>query len=292
MNTKRKYLSAFNYFGGKSRLLDWLFENFPAVESYNHYVEPFCGSAVVFLNKKASPIETINDIDGRIMNFFRVLREQPEKLISLLELTPYNRNEFDYAYEQSEDVVEDARRFFVRVMMCYGGGGNGVDSRRVNSFRMQMKESRRGVSLEVSKYFSKVARLEETVERLKMAQHQNIDALKLIEACNDAGTFIYCDSPYIHESRTGKNDYNHELSDGDHRVLAALLHKHEGLVAVSGYKSKLMDELYGDWTAIPGPKKCTNLGKSYDPGKREYLYTNYQPARLVQGLFHQEAVIA
>lgn len=82
MNTSTKRLSAFNYFGGKSRYLDWLLPllHVPA----HHYVEPFCGSAVVFLNKIPHPIETINDLDGRLINFFRVLREQPDKLIALL----------------------------------------------------------------------------------------------------------------------------------------------------------------------------------------------------------------
>lgn len=133
MNTKTKRITAFNYFGGKSRHLDWLLPLFPDVSSYKHYCEPFAGSAVVLLNKPQSPIETLNDIDGRVMNFFCVLREQPQQLLNLLDLTPYNRNEFNYAYALSDNPVEDARRFFVRAMMCYGGGAFNVEHIRTHN---------------------------------------------------------------------------------------------------------------------------------------------------------------
>jgi DNA adenine methylase len=110
MNIKIKRLTMINYFGGKSRFLDWLLPLFPP--THKNYVEPFCGSAVVFLNKKPSAIETINDLDGRLLNFMRILRERPAELIHQLDLTLYSRAEFQYAQPIAEDALEDCAKIF------------------------------------------------------------------------------------------------------------------------------------------------------------------------------------
>lgn len=69
------------YVGGKWAMADWLIGFFPP---HTHYVEPFCGGASVLFRKYPSEIETINDIDSDVVNFFRVLREQPAALIGAL----------------------------------------------------------------------------------------------------------------------------------------------------------------------------------------------------------------
>src|SRR6266581_6978596 len=111
--TKRK-LIAFGWYGGKYSHLDWLLPLLPAC---HHYVEPFAGSAAVLLNREPSPVETYNDIDGEVVNFFRVLRDQREVLIEAIGLTPFSREEFELAISQpTQDLtdLERARRFFVR----------------------------------------------------------------------------------------------------------------------------------------------------------------------------------
>jgi len=85
--TKRK-LIAFGWYGGKYSHLDWLLPLLPAC---HHYVEPFAGSAAVLLNREPSPVETYNDIDGEVTNFFRVLRDRKEKLVEQIGLTPFSR---------------------------------------------------------------------------------------------------------------------------------------------------------------------------------------------------------
>ena len=101
MDTTKEKISTLNYFGGKSRLLDFIL---PLLDTpHKHYVEPFCGSASVFLNKRPSPIETISDLDARLINFFRVLREQPDELINRLDLTPYSRGEFQFCSDPCPD---------------------------------------------------------------------------------------------------------------------------------------------------------------------------------------------
>lgn len=114
-------LIAFGWYGGKYSHLDWLL---PLLPKATHYCEPFGGSAAVLLNRMPSPVETYNDIDGEVVNFFRVLRDQQEELIKAIGLTPFSREEFRIAAEESLDGISDlerARRFFVRARQVRTG---------------------------------------------------------------------------------------------------------------------------------------------------------------------------
>src|SRR5687768_16762866 len=104
------------YYGSKFTLASWIINFFPA---HRHYVEPFGGAANVLLIKEPSRLETYNDLNNKIVNFFRVLREHPGELIGLLELTPWARKEFEYCLDETEIVspVEAARRLFFRLWM-------------------------------------------------------------------------------------------------------------------------------------------------------------------------------
>jgi DNA adenine methylase len=106
---------AIRWYGGKFSHLDWLL---PLLPKCQHFCEPFGGSAAVLLNRDPSPVETYNDIDGDLVNFFKVLRDKPDELIEKLVFTPFSREEFRKAYELRGRTdlpeVERARLFFVR----------------------------------------------------------------------------------------------------------------------------------------------------------------------------------
>ena len=89
-NKGRKKVIAFGWYGGKYSHLDWLL---PQLPTCHHYCEPFGGSGAVLLNRVPSPVETYNDLDGEVVNFFRVLRECPDELIRQIALTPFSRSE-------------------------------------------------------------------------------------------------------------------------------------------------------------------------------------------------------
>jgi DNA adenine methylase len=91
---------AFGWYGGKYSHLDWLL---PLLSKTTHYCEPFGGSAAVLLNREPSPVETYNDIDGQVVNFFRVLRDQKDQLIEAIGLTPFSREEFRIAIAKEEE---------------------------------------------------------------------------------------------------------------------------------------------------------------------------------------------
>mgnify|MGYP001393669852 CR=1 FL=1 len=114
VQARRRKIIAFGWYGGKYSHLDWLL---PLLPEAHHYCEPFAGSAAVLLNRPPSPVETYNDLDGEVVNFFRVLRGQKDALIEAIGLTPFSREEFSEAVSPSEETLSDlerARRFFVR----------------------------------------------------------------------------------------------------------------------------------------------------------------------------------
>src|SRR5579883_3609096 len=106
-------LIPFGWYGGKFSHLAWLL---PLLPKCHHYCEPFAGSGAVLLNRAPSPIETYNDLDGEVVNFFRVLRDQKEELIEAIGLTPFSREEFELALSKPAEPISDlerARRFFI-----------------------------------------------------------------------------------------------------------------------------------------------------------------------------------
>ena len=87
------------YYGSKFRLANWIISFFPP---HRHYVEPFGGGAAVLLVKPPSKLETFNDLNSEIVNFFRVLRTRPKELIRQINLTPWARAEFHTCLEEIE----------------------------------------------------------------------------------------------------------------------------------------------------------------------------------------------
>lgn len=107
-----------NYPGSKWSMAEWIIDHMPVHETY---LEPFFGSGAVYFNKPISAVETINDIDGRIVNMFRVMRDHSDVLAEKVELTPYSRAEYDLSFEIVEDPIEDARRMLARCWFAIGG---------------------------------------------------------------------------------------------------------------------------------------------------------------------------
>ena len=118
--TTRKVI-AFGWYGGKFSHLEWLL---PLLPTCHHYCEPFAGSGAVLLNRPPSPVETYNDLDGEVVNFFRVLRQEKDRLIEAIGLTPFSREEFMLAcqLDPAQPPLERARRFYVRARQVRRSG--------------------------------------------------------------------------------------------------------------------------------------------------------------------------
>lgn len=223
------------YPGGKWRIAEWIISHFP---EHKVYLEPFFGSGAVFFKKEPCYVETINDINGDIVNLFRVCRDFPAELAKLINLTPFSRDEFTDCYERSEDPIEQARRTLVRYHQSFGTSNSTKKSwRNVQQYggprTAAMWNNLPGTIVEVS-------------SRLKDAQIENTDALTLINRYNDEKTLIYCDPPYILSTRK-RNMYQYELTDMDHCELITELKNSSSKIILSGYENDLYDFYLQDW---------------------------------------------
>ncbi|AFZ25679.1 site-specific DNA methylase [Cylindrospermum stagnale PCC 7417] len=261
---------AFGWYGGKFSHLDWLL---PLLPNAQHYCEPFGGSAAVLLNRNPSPVETYNDLDGEVVNFFRVLREQKESLIEAIGLTPFSREEFEIAIADiTPDIsnFERARRFFIRARQVRTGLAQKASSGRWAHCKLT---SRAGMAGAVSRWLGSVEDLPNIVQRLLRVQIENDPAIKVIQRYDSEETLFYCDPPYPHASRGDSQAYAYEMTDKQHRELSNVLHNIKGKVAISGYQCSLMEELYGDWKFIAAPAKTCHSTKGL---RTEVLWVNYE----------------
>lgn len=256
------------YPGAKNRIADWICGYIPP---HGVYLEPYFGSGAVFLNKSPSRIETINDLDGNVVNYFRVVREKPEELISLLKMTPYSRDEYYQAFEAGEDEsdVERARKFAVRCWMGFGSS---------NVYRNGFRSSQRSNGPSTTREWRGLPeRILAANERLKNAQIENLPATELIKRYNTPDVFIYADPPYLHGTRKG-NLYRCEMEDQDHVELLEALREHPGKVLLSGYNNDLYNDLLPGWRKVQkstqaeaGIKRVETLWMNYDAGQMEMV---------------------
>jgi len=260
---------AFGWYGGKYNHLDWLL---PLLPNSTHFCDVFGGSAAVLLNRELSPVETYNDLDGELVNFFRVLREQQEQLIEKIGLTPFSREELRTAVsnEQGLSDLERARRFLVRARQTRTGlAQTSSEGRRAHC----KLTSRAGMAGAVSRWLGSVEGLAEVAQRLLRVQIENAPAIEVIQRYDSEETFFYCDPPYPHESRGDKKAYAYEMTESEHRELAEVLRHVKGQVALSGYHCDLTDHLYADWQYIDAPAKYCHSVKQL---RTESLWFNYQ----------------
>ena len=283
--TTRRKLIAFGWYGGKFSHLDWLL---PLLPECHHYCEPFAGSGAVLLNRPPSPVETYNDLDGEVANFFRALRDTKDELTEKIGLTPFSREEFALAcdVDGSLSVVERARRFYVRARQVRTGLAQTASLGRWANCK---DTSRAGMSGVVSRWLGGVEMLPAIAERLLRVQIENRPATEVIRLYDAPGTLFYCDPPYIHDTRGDDSAYGHEMTDRDHRELAAVLNATRGWVALSNYDCPLMAELYRrpKWRKHVSPAKTIHSTKDK---RTEVLWTNFTPGsvslpRHAPGLF-------
>lgn len=240
---------------------------------HRSYLEPFFGSGAVLFNKPPSAIETVNDIDGDITNFFKVLREQPEELAAAITLTPYSRDVFDDAHEnRGTEPFDRAYRFAIRSKM-----GRGFKTYQKTGFKTEVYARERAYC--VSGWNRLPKDLVDAAGRLKGVQIENQPALDVIRKFNHDNVLIYADPPYLLNTRGGKQ-YRHEMTEQDHVELLAALMQHKGPVILSGYPSDLYDTELKHWHRIT--RKSYN--QNSDP-RTEVLWCNFEVPQLFEGEF-------
>ncbi len=254
------------YPGAKWSLSRWIISNFPYGYEKMTYLEPYFGSGGVFFNKKRSKIETINDLDSNVVNLFKVIRECPEELASLIKFTPWAREEYKISYENTGDNLEDARRFIVRLWQAIGGKTSDITGWSNNIKPVDSGKGRWSkldcCILETTK------RLQS--KKLNIVQIENMPAIELIQRYNKPYVFIYGDPPYILSTRS-KRIYKHEMTEDDHIELLGILKQHKGPVMISGYDHEIYNSMLDGWIKKQHKANC-EFGKK----AIETLWMNYE----------------
>ena len=232
-------MTGLSYQGSKRRLIGWLFDRLPPAYQF---VDLCGGGASVATQASGSGryAEVVyNDIDEDVVNFFRVAREHGDRLAALIAATPYSRAEFLACHEPATEPVERARRFYVRLYQSF----NGLGLRKDESPTWLIKAHRKNAEC----WASRAAGIPALVEPLRRVAIENVDALKAISIYDKPDALFYADPPYLRETQSTDREYQHDMTEQEHRGLIAALNHAQGNAAISGYRSPLYDELLGAW---------------------------------------------
>jgi len=257
------------YAGGKQRLADRIVSLMP---SHHHYVEPFAGALSVLLAKPIAPLETINDLDGDIVTFWRVLRDRPGDLERMCALTPHARDVYQDSRHPvtTDNDLTQAWRVWVRLTQGRGSRTDGSSGWRfVNGSTTRMT---------MAKYLTGyLARIGPAAERLRLVSIDHRPALDVIHGFDMPGTLFYVDPPYLASTRTEPRTYRYDMGTmDDHQELLHTLRECHGQVILSGYRSDLYDQVLHDWTRIDLAAPSTS-GRV----RTDSLWLNYTPPTLL-----------
>lgn len=251
------------YPGSKWILSGWIISHFP---EHHSYLEPFFGSGAVLMNKRRSNIETVNDLDGNVVNLFEWIRKDPERLAREIYLTPYARQVYDEVFStEPEDSFERAVNFYIRLNMGHGFRTNGEKVGWKND--VQGRE-RAYASQDWCNLPEKIMK---AAERIRGVQIENRPAVELIPRFNYSNVLIYADPPYMLDTRHGKQ-YRCEMDAKDHEHLLDVLKAHKGPVLISGYDSELYRDMLSGWN-----REETTCYSQVCSKKREVLWMNFEP---------------
>lgn len=204
------------------------------------YCEPYCGAAATLFGMRVPfPVEVINDLDGRIINLFRVLQDRCQfaALKHRLHWTPYSLGEFTRALSMLDDPdpLRRAWGFFVAQNQGFGGTAE-TPGNWGRAF-----VSNRGMAETASRWQYRVGLLDAWRARLMRVQIDSRDALEVVRYWDSPATLFYIDPPYVADTRAAgsRNEYYHEATDAHHAALVELLLAVQGQVILSGYEHEI-----------------------------------------------------
>ena len=255
----------FKYPGSKWSIAQWIINFFPP---HHSYLEPFFGSGAVLFTKSRSAIETVNDMDGDVVNLFEWIRRDPERLAKEVYWIPYSREVYDRATDAYRFETDSLRRavFFLTKMMM----GHGF---RTNEIKVGWKNDVQGreAAYAAKGWCDTPGRIMEAAERLRGVQIENRPALEGITRFNYPNVLIYADPPYLLSTRHGKQ-YACEMTSNDHENLLDALLAHKGPVLLSGYDSPMYRDALRMWHREEIDVRAQTATK-----RREVLWMNFEP---------------
>lgn len=265
------------YPGSKWSIARWIIDMFPP---HHSYLEPFFGSGAVLFTKPRSAIETVNDLDGDVVNLFEWIRRDPERLADAIYWTPYARQVYDQeieAYKTETDSFRRAVIFCTKLMMGHGS--------RTNEIKVGWKNDVQGreAAYAAKGWCDTPERIKQAAERLRGVQIEHRPAAEVIARFNHPNVLIYADPPYLLSTRHGKQ-YRCEMSEADHGELLDLLRAHKGPVLLSGYDSPLYNAALDGWHREEIDTRAQTACK-----RREVIWMNFTPSVKQMDIFSEAA---
>lgn len=266
----------FPWIGGKTRLAGEILARLPQPHRERTYVEPFFGGGAVYFAQHPAGVEVINDRNGEVIHLFRMLRDHADDLVQYLQNTPYSREVF-YAWRKAipETLpdIERAARFFYVARSAFFGQSTG----RTPSWAFARIADNRARALATVID----GELLQVRDRLRNTLIEHDDAVRVIQRYDSEYAVIYCDPPYVLETRSD-GGYEHEMDALDHEQLLSTLKHSDGYVAVSGYPSELYRDLletekgwsFVDFDVVCRANRPTQVGDGIDRSRIERLWLN------------------
>ena len=267
--------SPLKWVGGKRDMVSIII---PLIPKHKMYIEPFFGSGKIFFAKPPSSIEIINDLNGELVNFFKMLRDLGDELARLMDCSPYSRQFLQETHENfktEKDPLKRAWMFYVINRLSYRGSMGGGMTFKISGIKGNH------IGRNIAQSYRK---LENTIEdlkhRLKNVQIDNRPAIDVIERyLSSEKCFIYLDPPYVSSTRKSGKQYSCEMNDKQHKKLLETItdKKVKANIMISGYGHPL----YKTWLEDKGWNRVTKMRKRDMSGKKgvkveECLWMNYK----------------
>lgn len=240
------------------------------VPEHHSYLEPYFGSGALLFHKPPSAIETVNDLDSEVVNLFRCIQKDSERLSRLVMTTPYSREAYDRQFTAAPEELyasdfQKAAGFLIR---CWQGYGYRTGGAKVG-WRNDVQGRERAYALR--DWYRLPERIIDITERLRMVQIENRPALEVIKRFDYGNVFIYLDPPYLIGTRSGgRKQYRHEMTDVEHEDLLKVLVSLRAKVMVSGYESDMYNDYLSGWQKMHF-NSCAEQGKP----RTETVWMNY-----------------
>ena len=237
------------------------------IPPHHSYVEPYFGSGAVLFNKAPSAIETVNDLDGEVVNLFRCIQQDSERLARLVMTTPFSREVYDMQFETDNSDAGRYQRAAGFLVRCWQGHGF-----RTNGYKVGWRNDVQGRESMYAlwNWYRLPDWIIEVAERLRKVQIECRPALEVTGRFNYPNVFMYIDPPYLLDTRRGKQ-YRHEMSDTDHEELLQAVLQSRAKIMISGYESEMYNEYLQGWQKGYFTS-CAEKGKP----RQEVVWMNYE----------------
>jgi DNA adenine methylase len=244
---------------------------------HQQYVEPFFGGGTVLLAKDPANIgEIVNDLNGDLTNFWRVLQDEGlfGRFHRYIQAVPFSETEWRDAHKRlsnTTDPVERAAAFYIECRQSHAG-------RRVGFAPITKSRLRQGMNEQAAAWMTAVDGLPTIHARLRRVTILNRDALKVIEQLDTPDTLFYLDPPYLHTTRSTTGEYGEqEMSVEQHTDLLDLLLDVKGKVMLSGYPSPLYDGKLAKWHIVDFDLPNNASNEDEKDRMTERIWCNFKP---------------